>query len=72
MVASIHPLCLPKLILLGSLSSVESIESGVIVGLLVEQYGHVTTKLISPVAVQDFGSVSLFDEPVTWEDAEWQ
>jgi hypothetical protein len=69
MVASLRPQSAPKLVLI---SSGESIESGVIVGLLIEQHGHVSTKPISPVAVQDFGPVSLFDEPVTWEDAEWQ
>jgi hypothetical protein len=68
-VASLRPQSAPKLVLV---SPGESIESGVIVGLLIEQQGHVSTKPISPFAVQDLGPVSLFDEPITWEDAEWQ
>jgi hypothetical protein len=69
MVASIRALPAPKLVLL---SSVEPIESGVIVGLLVEQHGQIVTKPIAPVAIPRHESRSLFDEPVTWQDAEWQ
>jgi hypothetical protein len=69
MVASLRPRYAPKLVLV---SPVESIESGVIVGLLIEQQGQVSAKAVRPVALRSHEAVSLFDEPVTWEDAEWQ
>jgi hypothetical protein len=69
MVAAIHSLPAPRFVLV---SSIESVESGVVVGLLVEQNGQVLTKPIAPVTIPQHDSVSLFDEPVTWEDAEWR
>ncbi len=69
MVASLRPQDAPKLVLV---SPVESIESGVIVGLLVEQHGQVSAKPVTPFALRSHEPVSLYDEPVTWEDAEWQ
>jgi len=69
MVAAIRSLPTPRFVLV---SSVEPIESGVVVGLLIEQNGQVVTKPIAPVAIPRHDSRSLFDEPVTWEDAEWQ
>jgi hypothetical protein len=69
MVAAIRSLPAPKFVLV---SSVEPIESGTVVGLLIEQNGQVVTKPIAPVSIPHHDSRSLFDEPVTWEDAEWQ
>ena len=69
MVAAVQYVPAPKFVLV---SSVEPIESGTVVGLLVEQNGHVVTKPIAPVAFPYHDSRSLFDEAVTWEDAEWQ
>jgi hypothetical protein len=69
MVASLRPQYAPKLVLV---SPVESIESGVIVGLLVEQHGEVNVKPVTPTSIRSHEATSLFDEPITWEDAEWQ
>jgi hypothetical protein len=69
MVASLRPQYAPKLVLV---SPHESIESGVIVGLLVEQQGQVSAKPVTRYPVRSHEPISLFDEPVTWEDAEWQ
>jgi hypothetical protein len=69
MVAAVKSFPTPKFVLV---SSVEPIESGTVVGLLVEQNGQVITKPIAPVAIPQHDSRSLFDEPVTWQDAEWQ
>ena len=69
MVAAIRSLPTPRFVLV---SAVEPIESGVVVGLLVEQNGQVVSKPIAPVTIPHQDSVSLFDEPVTWEDAEWR
>jgi hypothetical protein len=69
MVAAIRTVPAPRFVLV---SSVEPMESGTVVGLLVEQNGKVVTKPIAPVTIPRQDEGSLFDEPVTWQDAEWQ
>jgi hypothetical protein len=69
MVAEVRSFPTPRFVLV---SSVEPIESGTVIGLLVEQNGHVVTKPIAPVAIPRHDARSISDEPVTWEDAEWR
>ncbi|MFL5758798.1 MAG: hypothetical protein ACJ789_03615 [Thermomicrobiales bacterium] len=70
MVAALRSQTDPKLVLLTSPSTTDAIESKLIISLLVEQHGQTVFRV--PVTVQTFEPISLYDEPVTWEDAEWQ
>ncbi|MFL5760054.1 MAG: hypothetical protein ACJ789_09955 [Thermomicrobiales bacterium] len=69
MVASIDPRIFPDMRKGTSRSLLETIGPSMIVGLIVNQR---QSSSLRPLLIRMDETVPLFDEPVTWEDAEWQ
>jgi hypothetical protein len=68
-ITSVDPRIFPDTRMGTSRSPLETIGPSLVVDLIVNQRRRTGLR---PLVIQMDEPVSLFDEPVTWEDAEWQ